>query len=109
MPLFTDQQRRQLLANGRKPDKDYPPVAKLMMANFICLLSEMDADEDYVFGYFDHGFGCPELGYGSLNEMRDASKELCLPLVNDADFKATQSMSAYTAAGRRAGRIVSEL
>jgi hypothetical protein len=108
LTLLTEAQREKLLANGRKPDQDYPPVCKITMigTSFTCLLSEMDQDEDQVFGYFDHGFGYPELGYGSLTEMQEAAKDLCHPLVNDSQFEGRFPMSEYTRAGRAAQRIV---
>ena len=34
------------------------------------LLTELDEDGDQAFGLCDLGFGCPELGYVSLTEMR---------------------------------------
>lgn len=111
MTQLTDAQRQQLLANGRKPDQDYAPVCRLFIenTNFICLLSEMDSDEDTVFGYFDHGMGFPELGYGSMSEMEDAAQSLGRELSSDPTFKGQWPMSVYTLYGRRADRIVYDL
>src|SRR3569833_4454677 len=71
--LITDEQRAQLLANGRQSldndDFDPPPVVKLFTpdADATWLLTEIDPDDhDHAFGLCDLGHGFPELGYVSL-------------------------------------------
>jgi hypothetical protein len=74
--LITDEQRAQLLANGRQSlvndDFDPPPVVKLFTpdAGATWLLTEIDPDDhDHAFGLCDLGQGFPELGYVSLAEL----------------------------------------
>lgn len=76
MKLFTDDQYQQLLQNGSDPDKDHPPVVKLVLPNTRCvwLLSEIDPENKSIaFGLCDLGMGFPELGYVSLDELRSVT------------------------------------
>lgn len=108
---MTPEEKSKLLENGRHPDQDHAPVCRLFIenTNFMCLLSEMDADEDQVFGYFDHGMGFPELGYSSMSEMEETARSLGRELSSDPDFKGEAPMSVYTFFGRRAERIIYDL
>lgn len=67
--------RELLLANGRDRERDHPPVIKLFnpAGPATWLICAMEADGDILFGLCDLGFGEPELGYVSLEELREVS------------------------------------
>lgn len=111
--LITDEQRAQLLANGRQSLKnensDPPPVVKLFTpdAGATWLLTEIDPDDhDHAFGLCDLGQGFPELGYVSLAELQSVRGRIGLPVERDMHFIATKSISAYAREARLAERIV---
>ena len=111
--LITDEQRAQLLANGRQSleneNSDPPPVVKLFTpdAGATWLLTEIDPDDhDHAFGLCDLGPGFPELGYVSLAELQSVRGRLGLPVERDLHFIATKAISAYAREARLAERIV---
>lgn len=111
--LITDEQRTQLLANGRQSleneNFDPPPVVKLFTpdADATWLLTEIDPDDhDHAFGLCDLGQGFPELGYVSLAELQSVRGRLGLAVERDLHFIATKSISAYAREARLAERIV---
>ena len=111
--LITDEQRAQLLANGRQSldngDFDPPPVVKLFTpdADATWLLTEIDPDDhDHAFGLCDLGHGFPELGYVSLAELQSVRGRLGLPVERDLHFTASKPISAYAREARLAERIV---
>lgn len=111
--LITDEQRAQLLANGRQSleneNSDPPPVVKLFTpdAGATWLLTEIDPDDhDHAFGLCDLGHGFPELGYVSLAELQSVRGRLGLPVERDLHFIATKAISAYARETRLAERIV---
>ena len=111
--LITDEQRAQLLANGRQSleqdNFDPAPVVKLFTpdAGATWLLAEMDPDDhDHVFGLCDLGMGYPELGWVSLAELATVRGRLGLPVERDLHFTPQKRLSAYANEARLAGRIV---
>jgi Protein of unknown function (DUF2958) len=50
--------------------------------------------------------GTPELGYVCLYELRAVRGKLGLPIERDEHFDAGKTLSAYAAAAREPGRIV---
>lgn len=111
--LITEEQRAQLLANGRRSIEhdgfDPTPVVKLFTpdAGATWLLTEIDPDEhDHAFGLCDLGLGCPELGWVSLAELATVRGRLGLPVERDLHFKATKPISTYAREGLLAERIV---
>lgn len=111
--LITDEQRAQLLANGRQstenPDFDPQPVVKLFTpdAPATWLLTEIDPDdEERAHGLCDLGQGFPELGWVNLSELEALRGPLGLPVECDLYFKAGKSISAYAREARVAGLIV---
>jgi hypothetical protein len=117
MTLITKTQTEQLLANGcaqraaiDRQDKalDFKPIVKLFTpdGNATWLLTELDHDNDLAFGLCDLGFGCPELGYVSLTELRSVRGKLKLPIERDEHFDADKTISAYAEEARAHGRIV---
>jgi hypothetical protein len=110
--LITDEQRAQLLANGRQSldddGFDPVPVVKLFTADAgaTWLLTEIDPhDHDHAFGLCDLGQGFPELGYVSLEELATVPGRLGLCVERDLHFKAAKPISAYAREARLTGRI----
>jgi hypothetical protein len=114
--MILDSQRVKLLANGainlahRLDDgktEDMKPVVKLFnpMGAATWLLSELDEDGDTAFGLCDLGFGEPELGYVSLEELASVTLPLGLYIERDIHFNAKKMLSEYAAESRRLGRI----
>jgi len=114
MLLFTKAQERQLLANGTASNEseggiDHFPVVKLFTPDAGCtwLLSEIDPEQpDNAFGLCDLGFGCPELGYVSISELRAVRGKLGLPIERDLGFKAKHRLTAYASIARKHEAIV---
>lgn len=111
--LITDEQRAQLLANGRQSieqaDFDPLPVVKLFTPNAgaTWLLTEIDPDDqDRAFGLCDLGQGFPELGYVSLQELVSFRGRWGMPIERDLYFRVDKPISVYAREARRAGRIV---
>ena len=111
--LITDEQRAQLLANGRQSleqdNFDPAPVVKLFTpdAGATWLLTEIDPDDhDHAFGLCDLGLGYPELGWVSLAEIATVRGRLGLPIERDLHFAVQKRLSAYAREARLAGRIV---
>ena len=111
--LITDEQRTQLLANGRRSIEDDGfnplPVVKVFTpdAGATWLLTEIDPDDhDHAFGLCDLGLGYPELGYVSLAELAALRGRFGLPVERDLHFKATKPISEYAREARLSGRIV---
>ena len=109
--LISDEQRAQLLANGRlsmtAEDFDPAPVVKLFTPNAgaTWLLTELDS-EDIAFGLCDLGQGFPELGYVSLAELEGLREKWGLPIECDLHFIADKPLSGYAREARLAARIV---
>lgn len=114
--FLSDEQVQLLMANGlmarasqeRGELFDPLPIAKLFTpdAGATWLLTEIDPDTpSMAFGLADLGLGCPEMGFFCLDELAEIRGPLRLPIEQDAGFCATQTVSAYAAAARAAGRI----
>ena len=114
--MLLDSQRETLLNQGaanltcRMIDgntKDYPPVVKLFnpCGAATWLISELDGDGDTAFGLCDLGFGTPELGYVSLEELASVELPFGLYIERDEHFTAKKTLGEYAAAARAAGRI----
>ncbi|ARK07514.1 hypothetical protein LAV_00139 [Sphingobium phage Lacusarx] len=113
MELLTNEIREKLLENGRESAAtpgavDHAPVVKLFTpdANATWLLSEIDPhNPDIAFALCDLGLGEPELGYVSLNEIKDIRGRLRLPVERDLSFKSDVPLGKWAAAARESGSI----
>jgi hypothetical protein len=118
--MILDSQRVQLLANGaanlaRRLDEnnveglteDFKPVVKLFnpCGAATWLLTELDEDGDTAYGLCDLGFGSPEFGYVSLEELASVTLPLQLYIERDIHFTAKKTLREYGAEARRLGRI----
>lgn len=116
--LLTNEQREQLLENGRAQRDaekrgesiDFYPVVKLFTpeAQAIWLLTELHhRDPDVAFGLCDLGVGSPELGSVCVSELMHIPGPWGLPPVErDQRFKATKTLSAYSKEAHKHGRVV---
>ncbi len=110
MKLFTEQQERRLLAQGRANAgrEDFKPVVKLFCPwnGATWLLSELDPDDtDIAFGLCDLGMGFPELGNVRLSELAAVRGPGGLRIERDLYFRADKTISAYAEEASREQRI----
>ncbi|MCY3824175.1 MAG: DUF2958 domain-containing protein [Nitrospinae bacterium] len=109
MELITSEQREQLLANGAKRGADHTPVVKLFNPSGAgtWLVTELDPeDASIAFGLADLGFGTPEIGSFSLQELQAFRGPFGLGIERDLYFEGKFGLSAYAEAARAAGRVV---
>ena len=113
--LFTTAEIEQLTNNykeqeplkGTGKERDFQPVVKLFdpFGAATWLLTECD-DDGLAFGLCDMGFGTPELGYVSMDEIASIKlAEGVLRIEKDIAFTATQTLSAYASEARKDGCI----
>ena len=108
MMLLTKADRAKLLKNGQNRDQDYAPVVKFFNPSGAAtwLISELDEDGDTLFGLCDMGFGEPELGNVSLNDLQTTKVGYGLGIERDRWFVGRYPMSVYAEAAREANHIV---
>lgn len=120
MELFTEEQRLQLIENGRtnspaNPDylqgktTDHMPVVKWFnpAGGQTWLISELDPENpDIAFGLADMGFGCPELGSISVSEIQSLRiGPMGVRIERDLYFRPTKTLTQYAEEARKLGRI----
>jgi Protein of unknown function (DUF2958) len=116
MELITQDIRRELEANGRKnaehiacdgSTEDFKPVLKLFnpCGPGTWLITELDNDGDTMFGLCDLGWGTPELGSVSLQEVSTMKLPFGLSIERDVLFKARYTLCEYAERARQAGYI----
>ena len=112
--LVTQELMKQLRANARR-GSEVPPVLKIFSpaGSATWLILSIEKDEDTMFGLCDLGMGFPELGYVSLQELRETDVpirlringenevKLSLPLERDLYFQPTHALEVYTEASRK--------
>lgn len=109
MELVTPEQRERLLANGAQRGADHVPVLKLFnpCGAGTWLVTELDPeDASIAFGLADLGFGTPEIGSFSLEELEAFQGPFGLGIERDLYFEGKFTLSAYAEAARAAGRVV---
>lgn len=84
------------------------PVLKLFspVGAATWIATEFADDGDTLFGLADLGFGCPELGYFSLREIRAVRLPFGLLIERDRHFDPLGPLSLWTSEARRLGSIV---
>jgi len=97
--------RAALAQGGREPDP--VPVVRFFdpVGQATWLATEIDTD-DILFGLADLGFGSPELGSFSLEEMQSVRLPFGLGIERDIFFEGRYPLSVYAEAARRAGSLV---
>lgn len=96
-----DEQRR------RGVDRFDPiPLVRLFnpLGSATWLATEIDED-DVLFGLADLGFGCPELGCFSLEELQSIRLPFGLWIERDRSFVGCYPLSVYARAATRAGSL----
>jgi hypothetical protein len=117
MILLTPALRFQLRANAiarraaqrdGRAEPDALPVLKLFnpIGAATWLATELDADDDTLFGLADLGFGCPELGVFSLREITAVRLPYGLGIERDLGFTTTHRLATWAAWARRSGSII---
>ena len=70
------------------------------------MLTEYHPEDERFFGLCDLGMGSPELGYVSREEIEQTAYSRRPALIErDLYFRPAYSLSVYTEAARRAGRV----
>jgi len=98
--------RRACEAKGERFDP--PPIIKLFnpLGAATWLATELAEDGDTLFGLADLGFGCPELGYFSLSEIRAVRLPYGLWIERQPGFTTPFPLSVWAEWARRAGSIL---
>lgn len=91
-----------------KPEPDPAPVLKLSnpVGAATWLATELEEDDDTLFGLADLGFGCPELGCFSLSEVACVRLPFGLGIERDIGFETPHALSVWADAARRTGSIL---
>jgi len=99
--------RRAAQRDGRA-EPDALPLLKLFnsIGAATWLATELDADDDMLFGLADLGFGCPELGVFSLREIASVRLPYGLGIERDLGFTTTHRLATWAAWARRCGSII---
>jgi len=98
---------RRAAQRDETPEPDPVPVLKLFnpVGAATWLATELESDDDTLFGLADLGFGCPELGYFSLSEIASVRLPFGLGIERDIGFETPFPLSRWTDTARRAGSI----
>ena len=84
------------------------PVLKLFnpLGAAIWIATELDEDNDSLFGLADLGFGCPELGSFSLREIAAIRLPFGLRIERDPGFAPLCPLSVWAETARRSGSLL---
>jgi hypothetical protein len=113
--LRTSEQHERMLANGRREQTDDSfdpePVVKLILPGLgmARLLTSLDPDiPELAFGLCGLGFGTPELGSVSLDQLAEGPGPRAPKVRRDSGFVARKPLSAYANDARKAQAIVTD-
>ena len=98
--------REQEPLKGTSQERDFEPVVKLFnpAGAATWLLTECDED-GLAFGLADLGFGTPELGYVSMDEIASVRIAGHIRIEQDLHFAPDKPLSRYAAEARQQGAI----
>lgn len=112
MKLITKQIEKQLLSNQNLPQEDRKPYLKLFNPTGAAtwLISEIDdgsieSGDAIFYGLSDMGFGEPELGMISMQELTSAKLPFGLSIERDLHWEPTKSLTEYWYESRTNGAI----
>lgn len=93
---------------AREETFDPWPVVKLFspLGAATWLATELDDDNDTLFGLADLGVGCPELGSFSLSEIASVRLPGGVRIERDLYFDPHVALSIWTETARRTGSIL---
>ena len=106
MQLITKEIQKKLTKNSKKSKlmagliskyspESVKPVLKLFLNNATWLISEIDEDEDTMFGLCDLGLGYVELGYVSLKEIKETKGFMGLGVERDMYFSTDETLEQW--------------
>jgi len=91
-------------------DQSFDPLPVLKLFNPLgaatWIATELDDDDDTLFGLADLGFGCPELGSFSLREIAHVRLPFGLSIERDLSFEPLRPLSVWADRARRTGSIL---
>lgn len=89
-------------------EPDHIPVVKLFnpVGAATWLVTELDEDDDTLFGLADLGFGCPELGSFSLAELQSVRLPFGMTIERDIGFAPMAPISFWSRYARLTGSIL---
>ena len=111
MKMFTKEQKNKMIENFKLANSDnqgdLKPVVKLFGGSSCTwLLVDLDLKTNTAFGLCDLGFGFPELGSVSIEELNDIRfPPFGLPIERDLHFKANKSIAEYNNQAYKIGYI----
>ena len=113
MKLITKEIMNKLEKAGAEPvpvtetGNDIKPWLKLFnpVGAETWLIGAISEDGDTMYGLCDLGWGCPELGFVSLNELESLPLPMGLTIERDMYFEPTKTLAEYASAARKAGHI----
>ena len=111
MKLITKEIMNKLKRAGARPDtiigNNLKPWLKLFnpVVAQTWLIAGIAEDGDTMYGLCDLGFGCPELGYVSLNEIKNLDLPFGLKIERDINFIPDKSLTQYAKDARSIGSI----
>lgn len=99
--------REQQRVKGTREERDFVPVVKLFYpAGAATWLLTECAPDGLAFGLCDMGFGTPELGYVSLDELAALKGPGGIGIEQDVFWKGDKPLSRYADEARARGRIM---
>jgi len=112
-PLITDEEREQLLVNGRARAAgqaiDPLPVVRIFTpdAHVTWLLTELDPEDgDTAYGLIDLGIGMPDVGTVQLSALASIVGPRKQPVMRDRYFQAARPLSEYVRLAQENGSII---
>ena len=111
MKMFTKKQKEKMIENFKLANNDnagdLKPVVKLFGGSACTwLLVDLDIETNTAFGLCDLGFGFPELGSVSIEELNDIRfPPFGLPIERDLHFKPNKSIMEYNKQAYEVGYI----
>jgi len=96
------------MCDGKGERFDPVPLVKLFnpASAATWIATELHEDCDTLFGLTDLGFGCPELGVFSLDEIASLQLPFGLAIERDLLFITDKPLSAWADMARRTGSIL---
>ena len=108
MKMLQEKHKKMLKHNFKHGHgQDLKPVVKLFGGSACTwLLSELDPESNVAFGLCDLGFGTPELGYVSLDELKALKfPPFGLPIERDMHWEANKTLIGYAKEASELGYI----
>lgn len=107
MKLLTKEIKRLLDSNNERDSEDRVPYLKLFnpCGSATWLLTEFNEGSGLFFGLCDLGFGSPELGYVSLEEIEEVRLPMGMKIERDMWWEPEGTLIEYYNKARAEGEI----